>query len=103
MVDLRNTIASWKRKHSSEISDAKEIIHMAKKSPLTMAGLSIVLALVFVAILASYLAPYDPIAMSLDNRLAPPSMSHLLGTDELGRDILSRVIYGTGVALKIMI
>ncbi len=103
MEYLRNTIASWQGRHSSEISDAKEIIHMVRKSPLTMAGLSIVLALVFVAILAPYLAPYDPITMSLDNRLAPPSMSHLLGTDELGRDILSRIIYGTGVALKIMI
>lgn len=103
MEDLRTAIASWKSKHSSEISDAREIIHMVKKSPLTMAGLSIVLALVFIAIFAPYLSPHDPIAMSLDNRLASPSMSHLLGTDELGRDILSRIIYGTGVALKIMI
>ncbi|MFQ5835127.1 MAG: ABC transporter permease [bacterium] len=103
MKDLRSTLASWKRKHSSEISDAREIIHMVKKSPLTMAGLSIVLALVFIAIFAPYIAPHDPIAMSLGNRLASPSMSHLLGTDELGRDILSRIIYGTGVALKIMI
>jgi len=76
---------------------------MVRKSPLTMAGLFIVVALVFVAILAPYLAPYDPITMRLDNRLTSPSMSHLLGTDELGRDILSRIIYGTGVALKIMI
>ena len=103
MEDLGTAIASWKRKHSSEISDAREIIHMVKKSPLTLAGLSIVLALVFIAISAPYLAPYDPIAMSLDNRLAPPSTSHLLGTDQLGRDILSRMIHGTGVALKIMI
>ena len=103
MEDLGTAIVSWKRKHSSEISDAREIIHMVKKSPLTMAGLSIVLVLVFIAIFAPYLAPHDPIAMSLGNRLASPSMSHLLGTDELGRDILSRIIYGTGVALKIMI
>jgi len=103
MENLRNTIASWKRKHSSEISDAREIIHMVKRSPLTIAGLSIVLALIFVAIFASYIAPYDPIVMCLNNRLASPSTSHLLGTDELGRDILSRIIYGTGVALKIMI
>lgn len=103
MEDLGTAIASWKRKHSSEISDAREIIHMVKKSPLTLAGLSIVLALVFIAIFAPYLAPYDPIAMSLGNRLAPPSTTHLLGTDQLGRDILSRMIHGTGVALKIMI
>jgi len=103
MEYLQNTIASWKEKHSSEISDAKEIIHAIKKSPLTILGFSIIFALISVAILAPSIAPYDPVAMSLSNRLARPSMSHLLGTDELGRDILSRIIYGTGVALKIMI
>jgi peptide/nickel transport system permease protein len=103
MEYLRNTIVSWKEKHSPEISDAKEIIHAVKRSPLTLLGFSIILALIFVAIFAPTIAPYDPIAMSLSHRLAPPSMSHLLGTDELGRDILSRIIYGTGVALKSMI
>ena len=103
MEYLQNTIASWKEKHSSEISDAKELLHAIKKSPLTILGFSIIFALISVAILAPSIAPYDPVAMSLSNRLARPSMSHLLGTDELGRDILSRIIYGTGVALKIMI
>lgn len=103
MVHLRNRLASWKRRYSSEISDAREIVHTVRKSPLTMIGLSIVAALMFVAIFAPSIAPHDPITMSLDNRLAPPSTSHLLGTDELGRDILSRVIYGSRVALKIMI
>lgn len=103
MEYLRNTITSWKERHSPEISDAKEIIHAVKKSPLTMLGFSIILALIFVAIFAPSIAPYNPTTMNLSHRLAPPSMSHLLGTDELGRDILSRIIYGTGVALKIMI
>jgi len=103
MGDIIEGIASWKRRHSSEISDAREVIHAAKKSPLTMVGLSLVVALVVVAILAPYIAPHDPVAMHLEDRLASPSISHLLGTDELGRDILSRIIYGTGVALKIMI
>jgi peptide/nickel transport system permease protein len=103
MEYLRNTIASWKERHAPEISDAKEIIHAVRKSPLTVLGFSIILALIFIAIFAPSISPYDPIAMSLSHRLAPPSMSHLLGTDELGRDILSRIIYGTGVALKIMI
>jgi len=103
MGDIIDVIASWKERHSSEISDAKEIVHATKKSPLTIVGLSLVVALVLVAILAPFIAPHDPIAMHLENRLASPSLSHLLGTDELGRDILSRIIYGAGVALKIMI
>jgi peptide/nickel transport system permease protein len=103
MGNLRTTISSWKSRHSSEISDAKEIVHATKKSPLTIVGLSLVVALVLVAILAPYISPHDPIAMHLENRLASPSMSHLLGTDELGRDILSRIVHGTRVALLIMI
>jgi peptide/nickel transport system permease protein len=100
---VHHRITSWKSRHASEISNAKEIIHAVRKSPLTIAGLAIVLALVFVAIFAPYLAPYDPVTMQLGNRLAAPSIHHVLGTDEFGRDILSRIIYGTGVALKIMI
>jgi peptide/nickel transport system permease protein len=103
MEYLRNTIATWRERHSPEISNAKEIIHAVKGSPLTVLGFSIIAALILVAIFAPAIAPYDPIAMNLSHRLAPPSMSHWLGTDELGRDILSRIIYGTGVALKIMV
>ena len=67
-----------------------------------MIGLAIILILVTVAIFAPYIAPYNPVTMNLDKRLAPPSKDNLLGTDELGRDILSRIIYGAGVALKII-
>lgn len=68
-----------------------------------MIGLAIILILVTVAIFAPYIAPHNPVTMHLDKRLAPPSKDYLLGTDELGRDILSRIIYGAGVALKIML
>ena len=103
MISAKNTLISLRIKHASEISNAREIIHAAKRSPLTLAGVFIVSALIVVAVLAPYLAPYDPVAINLENRLASPCPSHLLGTDEFGRDILSRIIYGTGVALKIMI
>jgi len=53
------------------------------------------------AILAPVLAPYDPTSQSLLNSLLPPSSDHLLGTDEFGRDVLSRVIYGTQVSLAV--
>ena len=101
--NLQKWITSWNKRHSSEISDFKETVYLIKRSPLTMVGLSIILILIVMAIFASYIAPHDPVIMHLDNRLAPPSRVHLLGTDELGRDILSRIIYGAGVALKIMI
>ena len=100
---LQNRITYWKQRHSSEISDVKESLFLIRKSSLTSIGLVIILLLVCVAIFAPFIAPYNPVEMKLDDRLAPPSKDHLLGTDELGRDILSRIIYGAGVALKIML
>jgi len=55
---------------------------------------------VLVALLAPLLAPYDPIAQDMSARLQGPSLAHLFGTDNFGRDILSRVIHGTRVDLK---
>ena len=55
--------------------------------------------IVFVAIFAPYLAPQDPLAGELKNVLQPPSAEHVLGTDKLGRDILSRIICGTQISL----
>lgn len=62
-------------------------------------GLVIIVVLVVAAILAPLLAPYNPYAVALDLRLEPPNRAHLLGTDELGRDILSRLLYGARVSL----
>jgi peptide/nickel transport system permease protein len=64
-----------------------------------LAGLIVVCILVLSAIFAPWLAPYDPYQVSLDNRLQPPGGAHILGTDELGRDILSRLFYGARVSL----
>ena len=65
-----------------------------------MVGLVIVVLLVLVAILAPWVAPYDPIATSWSLVRKPPSWAHWLGTDEVGRDILSRVIWGARASLS---
>jgi peptide/nickel transport system permease protein len=57
-------------------------------------ALAVLLTLVVVAIGAPWIAPYSPTAQDVNNMLAPPSAAHLLGTDDLGRDIFSRLIYG---------
>jgi len=103
MGTFTNGLKAWAERHSSELSEIGEVVHAARKSPLTLAGLAIVIGLVLVALTAPVISPYDPLAMDLDNRLAAPSAEHWLGTDELGRDILSRIIHGTGLALKIMV
>lgn len=70
-------------------------------------GLLVMLTLVLVAVFAPFLAPHDPAAQSLADRLVPPfwmedgNMDHPLGTDNLGRDILSRIIYGSRVSLAV--
>ncbi len=99
---MNGTRLSLGARYASELSQIREISFAAKKSPLTIAGLAIVLFLLLMALAAPLLAPYNPIEMNLDNRLQAPSGVHLLGTDELGRDILSRIMHGTRTALKIM-
>lgn len=64
-------------------------------------GLAVVAGLVLVAFLAGVISPYDPNYQSLADVLQPPSALHLLGTDDLGRDVLSRVIYGARVSLEV--
>ncbi len=66
-----------------------------------VAGGAIVLALVVMAVAAPLVAPYDPIAPSLQDRLCAPSRAHWLGTDDLGRDILSRIIFGARISLQV--
>jgi peptide/nickel transport system permease protein len=67
-----------------------------------LVGFAIVALLALAAILAPLLAPADPNAQDLAHRLAPPSAQNLLGTDELGRDILSRILYGARVTLAVV-
>jgi len=72
-------------------------------NPSAMIGLVIVVALLLVAAAAPLVASQDPLAQNLPQRLQPPSWAHLFGTDALGRDIFSRVVYGTRVTLVIVL
>ncbi len=71
------------------------------KNRLALIGSCVVLSLITIALLAPILAPYDPTTIDIQNVLSPPSKAHLLGTDELGRDLLSRMIWGSRVSLKV--
>lgn len=72
-----------------------------KKNPLSVAGLIVILILSTIAILAPVISPYNPTAIDVNNVLLQPSISHPFGTDELGRDVLSRMIWGSRVSLKV--
>ncbi len=71
------------------------------KNRMAVAGSVIVLLLFIISVLAPWLAPYDPNAINLKNVLAPPSGGNLFGTDPLGRDVLSRMMWGAGISLKV--
>ena len=71
------------------------------RSPLTVLGLILISIFVFAAIAAPVISPYTPDKQALSQRLKPPNADHLLGTDNLGRDVLSRMIYGAQNSLKV--
>jgi peptide/nickel transport system permease protein len=82
-------------------SQMRDTWRRLRRNKLAMVGLAIVLILVLAAIFADFVSPYDPAAQDLLNMKAMPSSAHLLGTDEYGRDILSRIIYGGRVSLLV--
>ncbi len=82
-------------------SERREKLMLLLANRQGMAGLILVLAFFASAIFAPWLAPYDPNQLDIPARLVGPSLDHIAGTDQLGRDVFSRVIYGGRVALKI--
>ncbi|MGE3539848.1 MAG: ABC transporter permease [Candidatus Tectimicrobiota bacterium] len=71
----------------------------AKRKPLGAAAASLILLIVFTAIFADVLAPYDPLFTNPVIRLTPPGWQHFFGTDDIGRDVFSRIIYGARISL----
>jgi peptide/nickel transport system permease protein len=69
------------------------------RNKLALSGLIIVVFLIVLAIFAPVLAPYDPLALDMNARFAPPTLAHPFGTDELGRDILSRIIFASRISV----
>jgi peptide/nickel transport system permease protein len=75
------------------------VLNIFFRRKLAVIGLVIIVLLVLTAVFASMIAPDDPYEMNILNKLQPPSREHLLGTDSLGRDTLSRIIYGSQTSL----
>lgn len=69
--------------------------YLSRRSPLTLVGAAIIILVLIMIIFAPWIAPYNPDKISLTSRLLPPSAAHWFGTDEVGRDLFSRVIYGS--------
>jgi len=86
-----------------KVSQISELWRRLKRNRAAIVGGIVVLLFVFIAILAPLIAPYPPNEGDLTMRLKPPTGKHLLGTDPLGRDLLSRVIYGARISLQIQV
>src|SRR2546425_381098 len=100
-------LASYTRKPAGAPVDRRErrrSFELARRfasSPNAVLGLALFLVLLLMAAAAPLLAPTDPIAINVSDRLQPPSAAHWFGTDDLGRDIYSRVIWGSRLAVRL--
>ena len=86
---------------TAAISFRRKLAGNARHNPLAAIGVVLVVIFVIFALFAPWIAPQDPAAINLPARFESPSSAHWFGTDELGRDILSRVIYGARISMLV--
>ena len=82
-------------------SSKKFALQQLKKNKIAIIGLIIIISLAFIALFAPFIAPHDPIEQNLEKRLLAPCREYPMGTDDLGRCLLSRIIYGARVSLQL--
>lgn len=91
--------------HAAELAEKdgikEKLLRMCRQNKLAAFSALLILCIILAAVLAPVLAPYGEAEQDLLNRLAPPSAAHWLGTDELGRDVFSRILYGSRMSLLI--
>jgi peptide/nickel transport system permease protein len=93
MLSQQNNPASW----------SQQACRLLRREPLACAGAALLLGFVLAAVFAPALSPFDPAQLNLSGRLLSPSAAHWFGTDELGRDILSRVLFGARISLLVAV
>jgi len=94
---IRDSVVTSQR--TTKRRQVQALWNLMKRKPLGAVAASIILLIVFTAIFADVLAPYDPLFTHPEIRLAPPSWQHPFGTDDIGRDVFSRIIYGARISL----
>lgn len=96
-----NSALLGREEESTERPWAADVARAIFRTPSGRLGGGIIVLVVFVALAASILAPHSPTAIDIPERLQPPSLAHLFGTDETGRDVFSRVLYGSRISLQV--
>ncbi len=85
----------------SESGGLSALTGFARRKPLGAVAVAVIIFFAAAAVLAPVLAPYDPVELATGPNVAPPSASHWLGTDPLGRDVLSRILYGGQISIAV--
>lgn len=85
----------------TKVGNRRRVLKRFLRNRLAIIGIFIVAAYIFIAIFAPLISPMDPLKQNLSDKRIPPNKTHLLGTDQFGRDILSRILYGTQYALLV--
>ena len=101
MADAAETSAKLPVAEPGPFGRALNVAFSVLSTPLGFIGTTLVAVIILTAIFAPQLAPYPATAINVKERLADPSLSHWLGTDQLGRDLVSRVIIGTRTAMSV--
>jgi peptide/nickel transport system permease protein len=83
------------------MSEKGKLWRTFEKNKTTLIGTVVAILVILLAVLAPLIAPYDPLDQDISHRLHPPDRSHLLGTDEYGRDVFSRIVWGARVSLAV--
>jgi peptide/nickel transport system permease protein len=100
---MSETVASSSLAQEMEprVSEFRRTVNVMVRRRVVLAGILVVVLLIATALFAPLISPSDPYEQDLATRLAQPTSGHLLGTDELGRDVLSRIIYGARISLLV--
>src|SRR5512135_37628 len=96
-----DSVETKPRGEANTPSEFRRILRVWMGRRVVAVGTGVILILIFTAVFAPWLAPYDPYKPNLRETLRSPSLTHPLGTDALGRDLLSRIIYGSRTSLQV--
>jgi len=90
-----------KRETAKRDTLGRRVLYIVRRSPLAMFGLLLILVILVLAVFAPWIAPYNPQRINLSDAFQPPSTRHFCGTDDLGQDVFSRIVYGSRVSLQV--
>lgn len=88
-------------RHKPFLQELRHILYLIRRSPLSLLGITLFSVFLLLAILAPYIMPYSPFKINLSGAFQQPNIEHLFGTDEMGRDILSRILWGCRISLRV--